>query len=172
MAKYGIDRALLAAERPETDRPADRFIDVGNPWARVQAHLLCRAGVTALRCQCVLLPGPARACGCTCSAYASDLERADMLYTSLLVQMWHGLAAAQVPAWSRQPAGLAAELAAGLRGRGSRPGPRRRAGRPRPGRPARGPARRRRRRWCWPTASWSSAGNIEQAYPRHPQVPG
>jgi hypothetical protein len=31
MAKYGIDRALLAAARPETDRPADRVIDVGNP---------------------------------------------------------------------------------------------------------------------------------------------
>jgi hypothetical protein len=41
MAKYGIDRALLAARRPETDRPADRVIDIGSPWARVQAHLLC-----------------------------------------------------------------------------------------------------------------------------------
>ncbi|MGH3159124.1 MAG: DUF2786 domain-containing protein, partial [Streptosporangiaceae bacterium] len=39
MAKYGIDRALLAARRPETDHPADRKVDVDNPWARVQAHL-------------------------------------------------------------------------------------------------------------------------------------
>ena len=30
--------------------------------------------------------------------YASDIERADVLYTSVLVQMWHGLVAAQVPA--------------------------------------------------------------------------
>ena len=30
--------------------------------------------------------------------YASDIERADMLYTSVLVQMWHGLVAADVPA--------------------------------------------------------------------------
>jgi hypothetical protein len=29
--------------------------------------------------------------------YASDLERADVLYTSLLIQMWHGVAAADVP---------------------------------------------------------------------------
>ena len=55
MAKYGIDRALLAAERPETDRPADRVVDIGNPWARVQAHLLCGLA-SAMRCQCVVLP--------------------------------------------------------------------------------------------------------------------
>src|SRR6185437_16589632 len=55
MAKYGIDRALLAAVRPETDRPGDRIIDIANPWARVQAHLLCGLAA-ALRCQCVILP--------------------------------------------------------------------------------------------------------------------
>ena len=47
MAKYGIDRALLAAVRPETDRPADRKVDVDNPWARVQAHLLCGLAIRA-----------------------------------------------------------------------------------------------------------------------------
>jgi len=35
--------------------------------------------------------------------FSSDLERTDVLYTSLLVQMWQGLAAAQVPDWSRSP---------------------------------------------------------------------
>jgi hypothetical protein len=35
--------------------------------------------------------------------YASDLERADLLYTSLLVQMWHGLVAAPVPEWASSP---------------------------------------------------------------------
>ena len=38
MAKYGIDRALLAARRPETDRPADRVIDIGTSRKRRQAH--------------------------------------------------------------------------------------------------------------------------------------
>jgi Protein of unknown function (DUF2786) len=56
MARYGIDRALLAAARPETDHPADRVIDIRNPWARVQAHLLCGLGA-AMRCQCILLTG-------------------------------------------------------------------------------------------------------------------
>src|SRR5256885_8337572 len=55
MAKYGIDRALLAAARPETDHPADRVLDVGNPWARVQAHLLCGLAA-AMRCECVIIP--------------------------------------------------------------------------------------------------------------------
>jgi Protein of unknown function (DUF2786) len=102
MAKYGIDRALLAAARPETDHPADRVIDVGNPWARVQAHLLCGLA-SALRCQCVILPRPGPGSRIHMFGFASDLERTDVLYTSLLIQMWQGLAAAPVPAWSRSP---------------------------------------------------------------------
>jgi Protein of unknown function (DUF2786) len=96
MAKYGIDRALLAAERPETDRPGDRVIDIGNPWARVQAHLLCGLA-SALRCQCVILPRTGPGTRIHVFGYTSDLERADVLYTSLLVQMWQGLAAAPLP---------------------------------------------------------------------------
>src|SRR5215831_6766028 len=100
MAKYGIDRALLAAERPETDRPADRVIDVDNPWSRVQAHLLCGLA-SALRCQCVILPRTGPGSRIHMFGFSSDIERTDVLYTSLLVQMWQGLAAAEVPAWSR-----------------------------------------------------------------------
>jgi Protein of unknown function (DUF2786) len=102
MAKYGIDRALLAAERPETDRPADRVIDVDNPWARVQAHLLCGLA-SAMRCQCVILSRTGPGSRIHVFGFASDIERTDVLYTSLLIQMWQGLAAAQVPAWSRNP---------------------------------------------------------------------
>jgi len=102
MAKYGIDRALLAAARPETDRPADRKVDIDNPWARVQAHLLCGLAA-ALRCQCVILPRSGPGTRIHMFGFASDLERTDVLYTSLLVQMWQGLAAAQVPGWSRSP---------------------------------------------------------------------
>ena len=96
MAKYGIDRALLAARQPETDAPASRLVEVDNPWARVKAHLLCGLG-SALRCQCVMLthPGGMRI---HIFGYASDIERLDVLYTSLLIQMWHGLVAAPVPA--------------------------------------------------------------------------
>jgi Protein of unknown function (DUF2786) len=102
MAKYGIDRALLAADRPETDQPANRILDIDNPWARVKAHLLCGLG-SALRCQCILLSGTSPGSRIHVFGYASDIERTDLLYTSVLIQMWHGLAGAQVPAWSSSP---------------------------------------------------------------------
>ena len=49
MARYGIDRARLAAAQPHTDKPGNRVIDVDNPWAAVKAHLLTGLA-TALRC--------------------------------------------------------------------------------------------------------------------------
>ena len=100
MARYGIDRARLAATRPDTDRPASRIIDIDNPWAQVRAHLL--AGLAgAMRCQCVLLSTKRPGARIHVFGYASDLERADILYTSLLLQMARGLAAAPVPAGVR-----------------------------------------------------------------------
>ena len=95
MAKYGIDRALLAAQRPETDRPDSRIVEIYNPWARVQAHLLSGLAA-ALRCQCILLPA-GEGQRVHVFGYASDIERTDVLYTSVLIQMWHGLVAADVP---------------------------------------------------------------------------
>src|ERR1035437_7561017 len=102
MAKYGIDRALMAAAEPDTDQPADRKLDIDNPWARIQAHLLCGLA-SAMRCQCVILPTSGPGSRIHVFGYASDIERADVLYTSLLVQMWQGMAGADVPAWSRSP---------------------------------------------------------------------
>ena len=100
MARYGIDRARLAASRPETDAPANRVIDIENPWAQVRAHLL--AGLAgAMRCQCVLLSSDKPGSRIHVFGFASDLERAEILYTSLLLQMARGLAAAAVPAGVR-----------------------------------------------------------------------
>jgi hypothetical protein len=72
MARYGIDRARLAASRPDTDRPGSR-------------------------CQCVLLSTSGPGARIHVFGYVSDLERADILYTSLLLQMARGLTAAVVP---------------------------------------------------------------------------
>ena len=97
MARYGIDRALLGAMRPETDRPADRRFGFERPWADVKAHLLA-ALATALRCQCVQTAtgnGPRL----HVFGYSSDLERAEILYTSVLVQMARALAKEPVPAY-------------------------------------------------------------------------
>jgi hypothetical protein len=100
MARYGIDRARLAAVRPETDQPSSRLIDIANPWAQVRAHLLCGL-VQAMRCRCVILSTPAPGTRIHVFGYSSDLERADILYTSLLLQMARGLTGAVVPAGVR-----------------------------------------------------------------------
>jgi hypothetical protein len=105
MARYGIDRALLAAARPETDAPGSRLVDLDNPWKRVKAHLLCGLGA-AMRCQCILLTTKT-GLRVHMFGYDSDIERTDVLYTSVLIQMSHGLAVAVVPerasprAWRR-----------------------------------------------------------------------
>jgi hypothetical protein len=101
MAKYGIDRALLAASRPETDRPSSRMLDIDRPWARVKAHLVCGLG-SALRGQAILL-STQTGVKVHLFGYQSDLERLDVLYTSVLIQMWHGLAGAEVPSWCSSP---------------------------------------------------------------------
>ena len=104
MARYGIDRARLAATRPDTDRPGSRIIDIDNPWAQVRAHLL--AGLAgAMRCQCVLLSTSRPGARIHIFGYASDLERVDIVYTSLLLQMAHGLTATVVPVGVRSPRG-------------------------------------------------------------------
>jgi hypothetical protein len=102
MAKYGIDRALLAADRPETDQAANRILDIDNPWAREKAHLLCGLA-SALRCQCILLSGSRPGSRVHIFGFGSDIERTDLLYTSVLIQMAHGLAGARVPDWSSSP---------------------------------------------------------------------
>jgi hypothetical protein len=98
MARYGIDRALLGALHPETDSVGDRVFDLDNPWAAVKAHLL--AGLAAaLRCQCVLLNRRQPGSRVHVFGFLSDLERADILFTSLLVQMARALAAQPVAAY-------------------------------------------------------------------------
>jgi len=98
MARYGIDRARLGALHPETDKPGSKIIDIDNPWAQVRAHLL--AGISgAMGCQCVLLSPKGSGARIHVFGYESDLERADILYTSLLLQMASGLRQAARPAY-------------------------------------------------------------------------
>ncbi len=95
MARYGIDRALLGALHPETDQPANRVFTLANPWGDVKRHLLAGLAL-ALRCQCVQTRSP-EGTRLHVFGYTSDLERADILFTSLLVQMARALAQQVVP---------------------------------------------------------------------------
>jgi hypothetical protein len=97
MARYGIDRALLGALHPETDKPADRVFTLANPWGDVKRHLLAGLAM-ALRCQCVQTRSP-EGTRLHVFGYTSDLERADILFTSLLVQMARALAQQVVPGY-------------------------------------------------------------------------
>src|SRR2546423_10085832 len=53
IAKYGIDRALLAETDPTSDRVGDRVVVMDAPYARDKAALLSTVAY-ALRCQVVL----------------------------------------------------------------------------------------------------------------------
>jgi Protein of unknown function (DUF2786) len=97
MARYGIDRALLGAQHPETDKPTNRVFTLENPWGDVKRHLLAGLAL-ALRCQCVQTRSP-EGIRLHVFGYASDLERVDVLFTSLLVQMARALAKQAVPGY-------------------------------------------------------------------------
>ncbi|GGK95464.1 hypothetical protein GCM10012284_31960 [Mangrovihabitans endophyticus] len=95
IAKYGVDRALLAADGRTPDPVGDRMMTVVPPYARDKAALLAVVAL-ALRCRVVHLErrGGART---HLFGHDADLERAELLFTSLLVQAAHGLTAAAVP---------------------------------------------------------------------------
>jgi Protein of unknown function (DUF2786) len=102
MAKYGIDRALLdATKKPGDNKSIDRKIAVPNPWGRVKAHLVCGLAA-AMGCQAILLTGSQQTT-VHLFGFQSDIERLDLMYTSLLLQMDHSLLRAEVPVWSRSP---------------------------------------------------------------------
>lgn len=88
IAAYGIDQALLAESRPGSDVVGDRVVVLEAPYALDKAGLL--AGVAAaLRCQPVqrtrYVDG-AKQLSMHLFGYESDLARAELLYTSLLLQ--------------------------------------------------------------------------------------
>jgi hypothetical protein len=94
-----MDAALLAAADPERDPVGDRVVGVYAPYALDKAGLLATVA-NALRCRTVrrkVWVGDAYAYTMHLFGFASDLERAELLYTSLLVQASYGITAADVP---------------------------------------------------------------------------
>jgi len=99
IADYGIDRALLAAADPGSDPVGDRVLDLDAPYAADKADLLSTIA-TLLRCRAVtrtrhVVGGKERSMHLF--GHASDLERTELLYTSLLLQSATGLARTPVP---------------------------------------------------------------------------
>ena len=92
---HGVDQALLSLADPEAGPVGDRMITIVPPYARDKAGLLAAVAMS-LRCRVVHLErrGTARS---HLFGHAADLERVELLFTSLLVQAAHGLATAVVP---------------------------------------------------------------------------
>nr|WP_075554306.1 DUF2786 domain-containing protein [Pseudonocardia sp. Ae505_Ps2] len=100
MARHGIDEALLAAA-PGAGARADPIgrsrITVDNPYSGAKARLLGWTAA-ALRCRWVMHDQRGGSVAAvTVFGFASDRERVELLYTSLLLQATAALAAVRPP---------------------------------------------------------------------------
>ncbi|TMR24577.1 DUF2786 domain-containing protein [Nonomuraea turkmeniaca] len=93
MAKHGIDALPPAGTRQV---PGDRIVTVPNPWAREKARLVSLVA-QAVRCRPLLIGRGDGGQRVHVFGFAADLERADLLATSLLLQMASGLGRVRVP---------------------------------------------------------------------------
>ncbi|WP_219464606.1 DUF2786 domain-containing protein [Nonomuraea rhizosphaerae] len=93
MAKYGIDSLGPAEVR---QRPGDRIVTLPDPWAREKARLVSLVA-QAVRCRPLLIGRGDGGQRVHVFGFAADLDRADLLATSLLLQMASGLARVRPP---------------------------------------------------------------------------
>jgi hypothetical protein len=82
MARHSIDYALLAATKPNGEEPVGIRIGIDNPYESSKCLLLQRVA-EANRCRAIWSKGPGFS---TVVGFPGDLESAELLYTSLLVQ--------------------------------------------------------------------------------------
>lgn len=107
MAAYGIDRALLALSDPSLDVVGDLVIVVERPYAADKADLLATIAA-ALRCRPVqrtrFPDGHSKELSLHLFGHRSDLQRVEILFTSLLVQAMHALSRTPVPSYDHPAA--------------------------------------------------------------------
>lgn len=98
IARHGIDTAMLAASGKVRDEIGMRRLVMDQPYARDKAHLLtCVAH--PLRCSTVHTSGGGGPYVVRVYGYGSDLERAELLFTSLLVQATRQLVHVRPDVW-------------------------------------------------------------------------
>lgn len=97
MAKYSITEALLEATAAKAPEPSDKTVKCPNPWGKVHAHLLQRlareVGVQSIR-----LLGY-KTVSVQLFGWDNDLERLEVLYTSVMLQMTTGSARLSFPSY-------------------------------------------------------------------------
>jgi len=100
IADYGIDEALLAHADPSRDPVGDRVVVLDAPYAADKADLLGTVAAE-LRCRAVRrtrYPDGVKELSLHLFGHESDLQRVELLFTSLLLQTAHALARTPVPA--------------------------------------------------------------------------
>jgi hypothetical protein len=105
IAQYGIDAALLAQDQNTAPVVADKTIRVPAPYAMDKAVLLHEIAL-ALGCKAIIVSSARRtAKGVRVHLFGfdSDLERLEILFTSLLVQAAFGLTTTRIP-WGQNAA--------------------------------------------------------------------
>ncbi|OJY39091.1 DUF2786 domain-containing protein [Pseudonocardia sp. 73-21] len=86
MARHGIDAALVDAARPGHDEIGGQQIPMDDPYSAGKARLLAWTA-SALRCRATLHEAwGGKVAAVTLFGFASDRERVELLYTSLLLQ--------------------------------------------------------------------------------------
>jgi len=162
MARYGIDGPCSPPSSTDTDHPADRKLDIDNPWARVQAHLLCgwRRDAVASASSC---HAAAQVPGSTCSA-SHPTSSGPMCCTR---RCWADVAGVSprrtCRPWTRSVA-RGRELAAGVQLRGGGPGPRCEQRAAAPGRQRPRGCGGRAPSWCLADRAKIVQHSIEHAY--------
>jgi hypothetical protein len=91
IARYGIDRAMLAADRAEADEITQLDLALHSPYSMDKAHLAsCIA--QPLRCHTLMYRQGRTVRSVSVFGFRSDLERVELLFTSLLLQVTSQLA--------------------------------------------------------------------------------
>lgn len=106
VARYGIDRALLAAADPTLDVVGDRVVVLDRPYAAEKGQLVTEIAVS-LRCRVVRrtrYPDGTKEHSVHLFGHRSDLRRTEILFTSLLLQAMHALGRTPVPTWDHPAA--------------------------------------------------------------------
>lgn len=102
IAQYGIDAALLAESEPDADVVGDRIVYVDNPYGMDKVILL-NVIAKAFRCRAVGLKprrgSSDRRWALHLFGYGADLERVELLFTSLLLQAASGVKRVQSLPW-------------------------------------------------------------------------
>jgi hypothetical protein len=106
IADYGIDQALLARSDPATDPVGDRVLTLDAPYAADKVDLLA---TIAHRLRCATVRRTSHRDGTKklslhLFGHTSDLERVEILFTSLLLQSATALARTPVPPYEHKAA--------------------------------------------------------------------